>query len=204
MHIDDFAPDNKDCTLDEFASGLAAALAERDFETRLHCDRVVDIAMAIGRRCGFSETELSLLWLSAAFHDVGKIGIPDHVLRKPGELTEEEWEIMKTHTLVGEKIMRAVKAPGMEWVAAAVRHHHEHFDGSGYPDGLEAGEIPLMARIVAIADGYDAMLTARPYHSALSHSEVMAQMQTEAGDKYDPQLFGDFQAVLIALRDESN
>jgi HD-GYP domain-containing protein (c-di-GMP phosphodiesterase class II) len=183
--------------LAECAQSLSVALEERDWDTRVHSDRVVDIAMDIGRRCGMSKRELSLLWLSAAFHDVGKIGIPDSVLRKPGVLNEQEWETMKSHAVVGEKILRAIKAPGMDWVADAVRHHHESFDGSGYPDGLAAEEIPFMARIIAIADGYDAMVTSRPYHAGLSHDEVIEKMREKAGEKYDPDLFRHFQASLI-------
>jgi HD-GYP domain-containing protein (c-di-GMP phosphodiesterase class II) len=192
--------DDFDARLADVVQGLSVALEERDCDTRLHSDRVVDIAMDIGRRCGMSRTELSLLWLSAAFHDVGKIGIPDSVLRKPGVLNETEWETMKTHAVVGEKIMRAITAPGMDWVADAVRHHHESFDGSGYPDGLIADEIPLMARIIAIADGYDAMVTARPYHPGLSHEEVIEQMQEQSGEKYDPEIFRHFQAAVIKVR----
>ena len=184
------------CRMTDFAQSLSTALAERDGDTRLHSDRVVDIAMAIGRRCGLSKTELSLLWLSAAFHDVGKIGVPDSVLHKPGGLDQGEWETMKAHTIVGEKILRAIRAPGMDWVADAVRHHHERFDGGGYPDGLAAGEIPLLARIIAIADGYDAKTSARPYHSGISHAEALAQMCGEVGEKYDPELFGHFLATV--------
>lgn len=193
-----------DAYLAEFAESLSVALEERDSDTRLHSDRVVDIAMDIGRRCGMSKSELSLLWLSAAFHDVGKIGIPDSVLRKPGVLNVQEWETMKSHVVVGEKIMRAIKAPGMDWVADAVRHHHESFDGSGYPDGLVADEIPLMARIIAIADGYDAMVTERPYHAGLSHDVVIEYMSEEVGDKYDPEIFRQFQATLEKPRNRKN
>jgi HD-GYP domain-containing protein (c-di-GMP phosphodiesterase class II) len=188
--------DNTICRLTEFAHSLSTALEERDCDTRLHSDRVVDIAMDIGRRCGLSKDELSLLWLSASFHDVGKIGIPDNVLHKPGVLNEHEWETMKTHAIVGEKILRAIKAPGMDWVADAVRHHHECYDGSGYPDGLVAEEIPLLARIVAIADAYDAKVTSRPYHLGVSHDEAMDEMREDVGEKYDPEVFRHFQATV--------
>lgn len=189
------------CSLSDVVSGLSMALEERDTETRLHSDRVVDIAMEIGRGCGMSSTELSLLWLSATFHDVGKIGIPDHVLRKPGSLDAAEWETMKSHVFLGERILRAIKAPGMEWVAEAVRHHHESFDGSGYPDGLVAEQIPLMARIIAIADGFDAMVNSRPYHAGMSAEEVIASMHALSGEKYDPELFRLFLEGLERLSD---
>ena len=185
--------------LADFAHSLSTALEERDCDTRLHSDRVVDIAMDIGRRCGLSKDDLSLLWMSAAFHDVGKIGIPDSVLHKPGVLNEREWETMKSHTVVGEKILRAFRAPGMDWVADAVRHHHECFDGSGYPDGLVAEEIPLLARIIAIADGYDAKTTSRPYHLGVSHDEAMEQMREEVGEKYDPELFRHFLVTVAKI-----
>jgi HD-GYP domain-containing protein (c-di-GMP phosphodiesterase class II) len=195
--------DNDICRVTAFAHSLSTALEERDSDTRLHSDRVVDIAMEIGRRCGMSRDELSLLWLSAAFHDVGKIAIPDHVLRKPGSLDGMEWETMKSHSTVGEKIMRAIKVPGMDWVADAVRHHHECYDGSGYPDGLASGEIPIMARIVAIADGYDAMVMERSYHAAMAHEQVMDHMRDGAGEKYDPDLFGHFEAAMAKARTPS-
>lgn len=187
-------------SLTAFARSLSTALELRDRGTRLHSDRVVDIALDIGHRCGLAREQMSLLALSAAFHDIGKIGIPDRVLRKPGLLDAEEWETMKTHSLVGEKILRAVNTPGMDGVAEAVRHHHEHYGGGGYPDGLAAQEIPLLARIVAIADGYDARVSARPYHRGATHDEVMDRMRTEVGAKYDPDLFHHFEAGMAAVR----
>jgi HD-GYP domain-containing protein (c-di-GMP phosphodiesterase class II) len=191
---------NAFCRLTDFAHSLSTALEERDSGTRQHSDRVVDIAMTIGRRCGLSKQQLPLLRLGAAFHDVGKIGVPDSILLKPGLLTELEWQTMKTHTLVGEKILRAVKTPGMDWVAAAVRHHHESFDGSGYPDGLAEEQIPLLARIIALADGYDASVTLRPYHSGVSHQEAMDLMRDKVGELYDPLLFGHFTAAMATMR----
>ena len=188
------------CRLTDFAHSLSTALEERDSDTRQHSDRVVDISMAIGRRCGLSKQQLPLLWLGAAFHDVGKIGVPDSVLYKPGLLTGPEWETMKTHSLVGEKILRAVKTPGMDWVAAAVRHHHESFDGSGYPDGLAENKIPLLARIIALADGYDANVTVRPYHPGVSHDEAMDLVRDKVGAQYDPLLFEHFAAAMSAAR----
>jgi HD-GYP domain-containing protein (c-di-GMP phosphodiesterase class II) len=187
------------CRLSEFAHSLSMALEERDCDTRLHSDRVVDIALDIGRRCGLSKDQLPLLRLGAAFHDIGKIGIPDSVLHKPGVLTEQEWQTMKSHSIVGENILLAIKTPGMDRVAAAVRCHHECFDGSGYPDGLAATEIPLLARIIAFADGYDASVTARPYHAGVSHHEAMALMRDEVGAKYDPALFRHFSASVMAM-----
>jgi HD-GYP domain-containing protein (c-di-GMP phosphodiesterase class II) len=192
--------DNAFCRLTDFAHSLSTALEERDSNTRQHSDRVVGIAVDIGRRCGLAKDQLSLLWLGAAFHDVGKIGVPDSVLYKPGLLTEPEWETMKTHSLVGEKILRANKTPGMDRVAAAVRHHHESFDGSGYPDGLMEKEIPLLARIIALADGYDANVTVRPYHAGVSHEEAMDLMRDKVGERYDPLLFEHFTAAMAATR----
>lgn len=192
--------ENAICRLADFAHSLSTALEERDSDTRQHSDRVVHIAMAIGRRSGLTKPQMSLLWLGAAFHDVGKIGIPDSVLRKPGILTEPEWATMKTHTLVGEKILRVVKTPGMDRVATAVRHHHECFDGSGYPDGLAEEKIPLLARIIALADGYDAKVNERPYHSGVCHDEAMELMRDEVGAKYDPRLFRHFTAAMSDWR----
>lgn len=181
---------------------ITAALHERDAYTRFHCDRVMRLAQALGKACGLSDQELKTLHLGAVFHDIGKIGVPDYVLLKPGRLSAEEWELMKAHAEQGERIFRCAALECAEEVAPIIRHHHESFDGSGYPDGLKGECIPLLCRILLVADGYDAMATARSYHRARSHDEVMQIMQSEQGTKLDPNVLLEF-TRLVGHRGQS-
>lgn len=182
-------------SLSAIGKPLNAALSERDSYTEAHCTRVVFFAEALGRECGLDEDEIGLLKLCAAFHDIGKIGIPDRVLFKAASFDDAEWEIMKTHPLIGERIIRAIAEEGADEIANVVRHHHEHFDGSGYPDGLAGEDIPLYSRLLSIVDSYDAMVTARPYHLAREHSDVMGILRKEEGGKHDPELLDMFSRV---------
>lgn len=179
-----------------YMEALAVALQERDPDTRDHCDRVIALALELGAACDLSQIELSVLAVSASFHDIGKIGIPDHVLRKPSGFTSDEWTIMKTHSARGERILRATLLPHADAIGTVVRHHHEHFDGSGYPDGLARQEIPLMSRILSVADSYDAMASSRVYHHKRSHDEILAVMHTEVSSKFDPSVFEQFARVI--------
>jgi HD-GYP domain-containing protein (c-di-GMP phosphodiesterase class II) len=171
---------------------LTVALDVRDSYTRAHCDRVVLLAIELGRACHLPAGDLGYLAICARFHDVGKIGVPDAVLLKPGKLTAEEWVLMKAHAELGERIFRAAILPDHEASADALRHHHESFDGSGYPDGFAGEAIPLLSRILLIADAYDAMTTTRPYHKARTHLEVMAILESESGTKFDPEILARF------------
>lgn len=180
----------------DLSRALRVALAERDRHTGEHSARVVTAAMGLGRHCGLGAGELASLWLAAAFHDIGKIGIPDQVLLKPGSLDGEEWACMKTHAAVGERILRALPLPGVEAAAEAVRHHHEHFDGAGYPDGLAGEDIPILSRIISVVDSYDAMATTRSYHRGRDHDQVMATLQRETGVKHDPYVVARFEQWL--------
>lgn len=179
-------------SLGEFRKPLNAALCERDSYTQSHCARVVAIADELGRECALPEEEIGMLRICASFHDIGKIGIPDRILLKEAGFDSDEWEVMKQHAVIGERIIRAIDAEGAEEIATAVRHHHEHFDGGGYPDGLAGETIPLWSRIMSIADSYDAMSTTRPYHKARGQAEVMGVLLREQGGKHDPYLLGRF------------
>lgn len=182
--------------ISSYGRALAMALDERDEPTRRHCDRVIEIAGAFGRCYGFDSGDLRRLRLTAALHDIGKIGIPDQVLRKPGRLDSAELKEMQSHSVRGERIVRAIAVEGVDAVALAVRHHHESFDGSGYPDGLAGEDIPLVARMVAIADAYDAMASPRSYRQRRSHEEIMDILGDETGRKYDPDLMARFAAMI--------
>jgi len=182
--------------MDNIARSLAVALGERDSNTLLHSDRVVRLAIEIGSHLNLSERELEVLAMGAQFHDIGKIGIPDNVLSKPAVFEASEWAIMKQHPLIGERIVRAIGDKYSPEVAQVVRHHHENFNGSGYPDGLAGEDIPLCSRIIALADNYDAMAVSRPYHKARTHQEVMNILHDDAGTKHDPELLQAFCVVI--------
>ncbi|MFA6229756.1 MAG: HD-GYP domain-containing protein [Rhodanobacter sp.] len=175
---------------------LTVALHERDAYTRFHCDRVVELAVELGRHFGLKTEVLNSLCIAALFHDIGKIGVPDNVLLKPGRLTDEDWVFMKTHSALGEELFMATGHACARQVAPIIRHHHESFDGCGYPDGLKSEEIPLPCRILLIADGYDAMTNSRPYHNARSHKTVMNTLESEVGTKLDPTVFLEFSRII--------
>jgi HD-GYP domain-containing protein (c-di-GMP phosphodiesterase class II) len=177
-------------------SALVRALRERDDNTGAHSDRTAGLALELGRACRLSAAELGTLALAARLHDVGKIGIPDAVLLKPGRLDAAEFDVMKSHPRRGYDLLTAVLDENEAAVATVVLHHHEGFDGAGYPDRLKGEEIPIMSRIVAMADSYDAMATTRPYHAPRSHAEIMHVLFDVQGGKYDPYIRTTFAAVV--------
>lgn len=153
---------------------LVDAIESKDHETFGHVRRVSGYALRIGRRLNLSPSELRSLVLAAEMHDVGKIGVPDAILTKPGPLTDEEFAVVQYHTERGHAIAGRVRA--LNDLAAVIRAHHERMDGSGYPDGLAGEQIPLLSRIIAVADTYDALTSKRPYRDARTHEEAMAEI----------------------------
>jgi HD-GYP domain-containing protein (c-di-GMP phosphodiesterase class II) len=129
---------------------------------------------------------LKALWYGALFHDIGKIGVPDSILHNTDELTEEEWGVIRQHTVVGERIIRPVGF--LRHIAPIVRHSHEHWDGSGYPDGLRGRLIPIGSRIILACDAYGAMTTERPYRAALTPADAVAELRARSGTQFDPQI----------------
>ena len=182
--------------LTQIDHSLAVALGERDRNTGEHCQRVIGLSLALGVHIGLNRHELDVLATSARLHDIGKIGIPDRILGKPAAFEADEWACMQQHPLIGERIVRAIGGDHANEVATVVRHHHEHFDGSGYPDKLRGTDIPLYARIISLTDCYDAMAEPRPYHRGRTHSEVMAILDSEAGIKHDPDLLHAFRSLI--------
>lgn len=182
------------------AQSLTIALDARDNNTRQHSDRVVELSVRLGQHISLTHREIKALTLGAQFHDIGKIGIPDHVLSKPSAFEETEWACMKQHPVIGERIILAMGDEFAAEVANIVRHHHEHFDGSGYPDRLCGTTIPLHARIISLADNYDAMAVSRPYHQARAHKSVMDILHSENGIKHDPDLLHAFCHVIEQSR----
>ncbi|MNS65364.1 Cyclic di-GMP phosphodiesterase response regulator RpfG [compost metagenome] len=177
-------------------AALFAAMQARDPATGRHCGRVVALSVALAQACGLSENEQQAAAVAARLHDVGKVGTPDRVLFSPHRLEGEDWEIMKSHAAVGADIILHSAMPQRDLIAQAVRHHHEHFDGSGYPAGLHGHDIPMLSRIISLADSYDALGDARPYHPARGHSEIMRILHREAGSKCDPDLLRVFDAMI--------
>ncbi len=165
---------------------LLAAIREREPELSDHVREVSELALDVGRRLGVRSHELDELVRAAALHDVGKVAIPETILQKPSGLDEEEWELMRQHTLIGERILSA--ASSMVSVGSIVRASHERWDGTGYPDGLAGEDIPLGARIVAACDAYDAMRSPRPYGRVLSEDEALAELRRCAGTQFDPRV----------------
>ena len=165
---------------------LALALSERDRGTGEHAEKVVSLAGAVARRMNLDAEEVERIAAAALLHDIGKVAVPDSILSKPGPLNDEEWHVMRNHSVVGERILRAV--PGLGPVARMVRHGHEHFDGNGYPDGLRGEEIPLGSRIVLACDAYDAMTSPRPHRDAMSPQEAVAELVAGSGTQFDPRV----------------
>lgn len=175
---------------------LVCVLKHRDLYTQLHSDRVVFISEEIGIACKLPSHEIDLLKISACFHDLGKVGIPDDILLKPGKHDKNEWEIMKTHSTIGEDIVIRLELEDGDTVAKAVRHHHEYFNGDGYPDKLAGNQIPLFSRIISISDSYDAMTNTRPYHEAKTHQQALEILHQEKGEKSDPSVLSVFLSII--------
>ncbi len=182
--------------LHKYTKALTSALGYRDTLTRLHSERVLGLATEIGLGCGLRGAELGLLKISAAFHDIGKIGIPDRILLKTSPLDEAEWVMMKQHSEMGQRILAATEIEGAQAASLVIRHHHEHYNGGGYPDRLVGAQISIFSRIISIADSYDAMAATRSYHRAKTHTEIMAILQAETGERHDPELMRIFCAII--------
>jgi diguanylate cyclase (GGDEF)-like protein len=171
-------------TGDGAVAALASALTERDRYTGDHSESVVDLTARVGEALALDAEEIRRIRIAALLHDIGKVGVPDAILNKPGPLDEAEWEIMRQHPAIGERILRAI--PGMGVIARIVRHEHERFDGGGYPDRLAGNEIPIGARIILACDAYHAMTSDRPYRRAMPHTDAMKELSDNAGSQFDP------------------
>jgi putative two-component system response regulator len=184
---DDFAIDETEGIL--FA--LAQAVEQRDLQTAGHCERLAFISVAMGMAMGLERAKLLALYRGGFLHDVGKVGIPDSILFKPGTLTADEWTTMRSHTIRGEEICRHLTS--LSPVLPIIRHHHERWDGTGYPDGLRGNQIPQLARIVQVADIYDALISPRPYKPAFAPHEALRIIQEETDRGWrDPEIVAMF------------
>jgi putative two-component system response regulator len=182
-------------TVDSVLCTLGLSVEARDPYTEGHCERLARNATDLGRFLGLNEESLLALTRGGYLHDLGKISVPDEILKKGSDLTAAEWVIMKQHPVTGEAICRPLKS--LRLVLPIIRHHHEHSDGSGYPDGLRGQEIPLLPRILQVVDVYDALCTARPYKPAFGHEEAAIMMRHEAQTGlWDGELVSEFFAML--------
>jgi len=179
---------------------LGRAAEYRDNETGYHILRMSEISALLARSLGWSECDCELMLNASPMHDVGKIGIPDVVLLKPGKLNAEEWEIMKTHSSVGAELLSEGHSELLDLASLIALHHHEKWDGSGYPSGLQGEAIPQAARIVAVADVFDALTSTRPYKKAWPVADAVAHIQQEVGRHFDPQVVEHFLLCLDEIQ----
>ncbi len=179
---------------------MAFVVEFRDWGTRQHVERAARYAMAVARKLAPELAQDPALYYGFLLHDVGKVGVPDSLLGKTGPLDEMERAVMRTHTIIGAMIISGI--PGLERIAPIIRHHHERWDGHGYPDGLKGEEIPLGARIFSVADAFDAMTTDRPYRKALDVQEALDELRRGAGTHFDPTVVETFISLVEEVGEE--
>lgn len=183
---------------------LGEASEFKDTDTGTHIWRMAAYSSALAAAAGWDEKSCLQLEMAAPMHDIGKLGIPDAILHKPGKLDAHEWSVMQTHSEVGYKILSKSAAPLLHMAATIARHHHERWDGAGYPSALAGEDIPEMARIVAIADVFDALTTRRPYKEPWPLDRVMDTLHTSAGSHFEPRLIEHFTRILPQILDIQN
>ncbi|TAJ97904.1 MAG: HD domain-containing protein [Candidatus Manganitrophaceae bacterium] len=175
------------------AAALGDAIEAKDAYTGGHTKRVLEYSLVVGRRLELSQEELDQLKLAAALHDIGKIGIEDRILGKPNRLEPEEAQIMESHTVIGAKIVENIRP--LRGIIPGIRHHHEKYDGKGYPDALKGGSIPIMARIISVCDTFDAITSDRPYRKGLHSDIALQELRRHAGTQFDPKAVDAFIAA---------
>ncbi|MEL7648258.1 MAG: diguanylate cyclase [Sedimentibacter sp.] len=188
----------KESTRGTFVKTLMKALEAKDYVSEGHVIRMEQLAVHIGEALSLHQDQMDRLVLLTKFHDIGKIGIPDSILKKPAKLMDDEWNVMKTHTSIGERI--ALESMEIKDIAPLILHHHERWNGTGYPSGLAYEDIPIECRILAIVDSFDAMTNDRPYHKAMSASEATREIVSCSGTFYDPNLVDIFYRIQSELQ----
>ena len=173
---------------------LKQTLTESDFQTEEHVERTQEMAARLGKEMNLSDVDSAKLELLAVLHDIGKVAIPQHVLRKKSKLTDEERMIIQQHTVKGYRIAKS--SPELEEIAEGILAHHERWDGSGYPNGWKGEEIPLLARVISAIDSHDVMVNDRPYHKAMSEKMAIEELRRCAGTQFDPNIIEIFTGML--------
>ena len=174
---------------------LARSIESKDPYTHGHCERLAEYSVRLGHEVGLSDEQIIALRRAGVVHDIGKVAVPDAILLKPGRLTEEEWEVIRQHPVVGERICAPLKS--FRSVLPIIRHHHERYDGTGYPDKLCGEAIPIAARVLQIVDVFDALTTERPYKKAFSTADALKMMREEVGKGWwDPAIFDRFERMI--------
>ncbi|MCR5748066.1 MAG: HD-GYP domain-containing protein, partial [Lachnospiraceae bacterium] len=182
----------------QVVSSLASAIDAKDTYTNGHSSRVAEYSKEIARRAGYEEKQQEDIYMMGLLHDVGKIGVPDAVINKPGRLNDEEYEIIKKHPVLGSVILGKIKE--MPALKMGARWHHERYDGKGYPDGLSGEDIPEAARIIAVADSYDAMTSYRSYRDPMSQEAVSEEIKKGMGTQFDPK----YANIMLTMINEDN
>jgi putative nucleotidyltransferase with HDIG domain len=191
--------DMLEATYDQTLASLTSALDARDRETEGHSMRVTYLAVKLGEALGYSQEQLKILERGSLLHDIGKIGISDTILHKPGPLTEDEWKIMKLHPDIGAKIVGGI--PFLEDTIPLIRHHQERWDGTGYPGGLKGEDIPELARLFSVIDAFDALTSNRPYRQKITKEEALEYLKSEAGTLFDSKMIAAFDTLLQTQTD---
>ncbi|NDV27913.1 HD-GYP domain-containing protein [Desulfovibrio sp. JC010] len=180
-------------TVHQFAESLGNAIDAKDHCTCSHSEEVAVVAQALGVQFGMHPRECELLHIAGHLHDIGKIGLPDAILKKKGKLTAEEYEIVKQHPAMGAEIVKPVASvSGLDRITGIILHHHERYDGGGYPHGLKGEQIPFGARIIAVADTLSAMASNRPYRDAIQFDKIVEEIKSCSGSQFDPQVVSEF------------
>jgi HD-GYP domain-containing protein (c-di-GMP phosphodiesterase class II) len=181
-------------TKNNLVKTLMKALEAKDYITEGHAERMDELAAKMGEALKLSQSQTDRIQLLTKFHDIGKVGIPDSILKKPSSLNEDEWKVMKTHAAIGERI--ALASSELKDISYLILQHHEKWDGTGYPLGAKGEEIPIECRILSIVDAFDAMTNDRPYRKALSTEYAMLEIKKCSGAQFDPSLVEVFQRVV--------
>ncbi|WP_052475884.1 HD-GYP domain-containing protein [Cohnella kolymensis] len=178
---------------------LAVRIEEKDGYTSDHCERIKAISMMVGEELKLPSHEMFILNLAAFFHDIGKTKVPEHILNKPGKLTSEEFEIMKSHTIHGKQLLYDKGLPDLKIVGDVIEQHHEKFDGQGYPHGLQGKEISMLASIIAVVDSFDAMTSDRVYHKGIPVQEALEEIMRCSGTHFNTEIVSAFLRIADKL-----
>jgi len=189
---------NKPAEIESMVSVLTSAIEARDSYTFGHSLRVEKMSARIGKLLGLRPNYIEIIQLAVRLHDLGKIGIPDSILLREGPLPDQDFQVIQRHPVIAEDIIKGTKA--LRFLLPFIKHHHERFDGYGYPDGLAGSDIPLGARLITVADAIDAMLSDRPYRKALTVAAALSELKVHSGNHFDPQIIASIESLYPIIK----